>query len=492
MSEFNYKQWLVENKVGPYSKDLKESGTGDAPFNFNKAAIESASGDKISHTEEDDYGRPIYWSTKNPNVTYYISDDDQIIKYDGETGERYPIGDLKNYDEPDFDIEPDTDADYEEPVDRNIQSDYNDGEFWEGKEEVKEWIGMDPEDSHAMHLINKLRDLKGDNKINDANFKKAENYINKNAYDLYYDFSDPERALKHVLKAIKSGVSYGKDYSVGDVASEVQKLADQLVADGKYKPEQAKRVVAYAAKHQDDLFNRLDAPMQWFNASAQATQQGKGTKTNELYHPDDPAGWDSAAARGEDDDYEEEEGEQLTADDVKDILSSELTPEEMKESRIRDTTYGYVEFRYGYWEGLIPQNVTNVLEAHFDVKENNVDSDEGRLYYLELRPKQNKGIGSEQHQMGEYYDKNALQNQAHDLDSDRGWSFSADWDDSNFESDQKEYLKKLAWVLKQKGASNQEIKKVFKDSYLLGKDRIRKSYYDIYQDVKNWSKRKPN
>ena len=67
-------------------------------------------------------------------MTYYISDDDQIIKYDGETGERYPVGDLKSYDDPDFDIEPDTDADYEEPIDRNIQSDYDDGEFWEGKE----------------------------------------------------------------------------------------------------------------------------------------------------------------------------------------------------------------------------------------------------------------------------------------------------------------------------------------------------------------------
>jgi len=134
MREFNYTSWMQQNRVGPYSKTLNE---GDAPFDFNKSAIESATGDKISHTEEDDYGRPIYWSTKNPNVTYYINDDDQIIKYDGETGERYPIGDLKSYDDPEFDIEPDTDADYEEPRDDfDMAGDYNDGEFWEGKEKL--------------------------------------------------------------------------------------------------------------------------------------------------------------------------------------------------------------------------------------------------------------------------------------------------------------------------------------------------------------------
>jgi hypothetical protein len=87
-------------------------------LDFNKAAIEAATGDKISHTEEDDYGEPIYWSTENPYVNYYISSDGQIIKYDGKTGERYPVGDLKNNNEPsNDDYEPDTDADYEEPRD---------------------------------------------------------------------------------------------------------------------------------------------------------------------------------------------------------------------------------------------------------------------------------------------------------------------------------------------------------------------------------------
>jgi len=128
-------------------KSVKES---DEPQDFEKSAIESASGDKISHTEKDDYDRTIYWSTKNPNVTYYIGSDDQIIKYDGETGERFPIGDLRHYDEPtdDYDYEPDTDADYEEPRDYGFD-DYNDGEFWEGKggDPDKEWDEEEEEDT---------------------------------------------------------------------------------------------------------------------------------------------------------------------------------------------------------------------------------------------------------------------------------------------------------------------------------------------------------
>jgi hypothetical protein len=70
-------------------------------YDFVRSAIESASGDKISYTEEDDYGRTIYWSTKNPNVNYFIGMggefEGKIYLYNGETGERYPIGDLKHY-----------------------------------------------------------------------------------------------------------------------------------------------------------------------------------------------------------------------------------------------------------------------------------------------------------------------------------------------------------------------------------------------------------
>lgn len=91
----------VVNKIK--SGDVNEN-IGNAehePFaGFYEKAIESASGDKISHTEEDDYGRTIYWSTKNPNVTYYIGDNHKIIKYDGKTGKSSAIGDINDYDEP--------------------------------------------------------------------------------------------------------------------------------------------------------------------------------------------------------------------------------------------------------------------------------------------------------------------------------------------------------------------------------------------------------
>jgi len=138
---------ILKNKSIIVESAIKEN------FDFNKASIESASGDKISHTEEDDYGQPIYWSTKNPNVNYYIGSDEQIIKYDGETGERYIIGDLRNYDEPsNDDYEPDTDADYEEPRDDfDMAGDYNDGEFWEGQ-------GEGDEDAMYDAMIKKIED----------------------------------------------------------------------------------------------------------------------------------------------------------------------------------------------------------------------------------------------------------------------------------------------------------------------------------------------
>ena len=85
---------ILKNKSIIVETTVKED------FDFNKAAIESATGDKISHIEYDDYDEKIYWSTKNPYVNYYIDSDEQIIKYDGKTGERYPVGDLRNYDEP--------------------------------------------------------------------------------------------------------------------------------------------------------------------------------------------------------------------------------------------------------------------------------------------------------------------------------------------------------------------------------------------------------
>lgn len=71
----------------------------DPGFDFHKAAIESASGDKVEKREEDEEGEPLYFSLTNDYVNYYIGSGDKIIKYDAETGERYSIGNLKDYED---------------------------------------------------------------------------------------------------------------------------------------------------------------------------------------------------------------------------------------------------------------------------------------------------------------------------------------------------------------------------------------------------------
>jgi hypothetical protein len=110
--EINIPAWIQdhitnsENFIDQASQGYHEYENGgheemNEEYNFEQSAIESASGDKISHTEEDDYGRTVYWSTKNPNVNYFIGQggefEGKIYLYNGETGERYPIGDLKHY-----------------------------------------------------------------------------------------------------------------------------------------------------------------------------------------------------------------------------------------------------------------------------------------------------------------------------------------------------------------------------------------------------------
>lgn len=86
----------VEYGINPY----QEQPDMDEPqFDFVTSAIESASGDKVQKREEDDYGNPLYWSLTNRHIVYSIGGDneDDIILYNGKTGERYPIGNLKNY-----------------------------------------------------------------------------------------------------------------------------------------------------------------------------------------------------------------------------------------------------------------------------------------------------------------------------------------------------------------------------------------------------------
>jgi hypothetical protein len=102
----NAENYIYQAAKGYHESDAQMDDKAGAEemneeYDFVRSAIESASGDKISHTEEDDYGRTIYWSTKNPNVNYFVGMggefEGKIYLYNGETGERYPIGDLKHY-----------------------------------------------------------------------------------------------------------------------------------------------------------------------------------------------------------------------------------------------------------------------------------------------------------------------------------------------------------------------------------------------------------
>jgi hypothetical protein len=95
-------------------------------FDHEKAAIESASGEEVVQREFDDYDRPLYWSLANDYVNYYIGDGDNgpmIIKYNAKTGERYPIGDLKDYDA------------YGRPIDDKEVSEIDESEISEGSME---------------------------------------------------------------------------------------------------------------------------------------------------------------------------------------------------------------------------------------------------------------------------------------------------------------------------------------------------------------------
>ena len=71
-------------------------------YDFVRSAIESASGDKLKIGNDiDDYDRPVYFSDTDEYTSYFIGMggefEGKIYKYNAETGERYPIGDLKHY-----------------------------------------------------------------------------------------------------------------------------------------------------------------------------------------------------------------------------------------------------------------------------------------------------------------------------------------------------------------------------------------------------------
>lgn len=202
----------------------------DGMFNFEKSAIESASGDTISHVEEDDYGRPIYWSTKYPEVTYFIGSGDQIIKYDGKSGERYPIGDLKHYDtNPDmgdeFSLEED---DYTIPAnadsgDTNANGDIN---------EMKEGLHTPPLQATGQ-TIQQVEGLNRFSVLSPTERDQLAEYIRSVK-------TIKEEISKLVSKAKKDGVRSSNESMGGDRTNMVMTSSTVSEADDKIKKIEAK------------------------------------------------------------------------------------------------------------------------------------------------------------------------------------------------------------------------------------------------------------
>lgn len=97
--------------------------------------------------------------------------------------------------------------------------------------------------------------------------------------------------------------------------------------------------------------------------------------------------YDMGTPSGDTDSMNIAEAEGLSAVEVIDTLSKELSPEHMKLTRIQDTKRGYVEFRWDYWDPA-PEEVVDILDKHYDVRmEEDDDMDTGRYMWYELRPK---------------------------------------------------------------------------------------------------------
>ncbi len=124
MSEFNYTEWMQQNKVGPYKKySLKESYPGNDKWyeEFQTAILAMGLGGEAE-----------------ARVMKALDHTDPITQYGSMTAPeaaRDFVSDLGIVSADDYD---DYDADYEEPRDDfEMAGDFNDGEFWEGKEDDK-------------------------------------------------------------------------------------------------------------------------------------------------------------------------------------------------------------------------------------------------------------------------------------------------------------------------------------------------------------------
>lgn len=432
MSEFNYTDWMQQNKVGPYTKaSLKEShGANDKWYEDFENGLRNL----VTNNYIDKYSYKYYMDALD-----HVDPMDNYSHLSGHDAAKEFVDDLRTQSAMDKD-----------------------------REKFKRETGL--RESESDKIFQKYA----------PTLLKALTMRSENPEDI-----DAHDAVKKVLETIASAL--GLDSSLPFMEDEY--------FSGQYSPKEA---LEYAKEMFHDWKNEKGAGLEELDPRIRA-EKGIDEEWDSPYD----GGSDDLTAMGKKPNYQDPyylatavadahpELKKLKSGDVVTFQRAALNyaAELMKAGGESDTVQ--INLINGYADEDWPSDFITALNKELmevrEWEEGDEEEDEEEPYENDMDnldttlPKESS--------VDEYYDKDALQSQAFDLDRDRSLSFSADWDDSNFESDQKEYLKKLAWVLRQKGASDQEIKKVFKDSYLLGKDRIRKSYYDIYQNVKDWKKK---
>ena len=363
---------ILKNKSIIVETTVKED------FDFTKSAIESATGDKISHTEEDDFGETIYWSTKNPNVTYYIGSDEQIIKYDGETGERYVIGDLRNYDEPsNDDYEPDTDADYEEPRDDfDMAGGYNDGEFWEGKGEG------DEDEIDAM--IKKMEDEKAgeeavkaqyDEELNEAKKPNVEKDEDENLEEVTLGiFMEhacfPEKSYEEIEKIVKKNIKKNSNYYTNYKLTGIRDYELETMDSSKPEDHQMKFYTEKTAVDTARGMQKVKMPKK------EEKKKLKEARFNVIGEPNEVA---------------KQVMQFVDGNDTLKALSDDIEIQQTSDPN-------EALLRFQYWDAL-PGEAIEKLKLQFDVQpDSDFDEDTGNIIFYRLTPLRrnygNKDLGA--------------------------------------------------------------------------------------------------
>jgi len=344
-------------------------------LDFNKAAIESATGDKISHTEEDDFGEPIYWSTENPYVNYYIGGEgnNQIIKYDGKTGERYPVGDLRNYDEPsNDDYEPDTDADYEEPRDDfDMAGDYNDGEFWEGKGEEDEELGA---------MVKKMEDEKAGEEEVKSQYDLGEELNEAKKKEDKVEYSKQQANPTELRLGIRTELECDSDMEL-DKAKEI--AYKNIIKDPIYY---TKLKLSGVEAHPKKVKGEKEVPAKKKKETIQLVDLVNGMQKVKMPKKEEKKKLKEARFNviGEPNEVAKQAMQFVDGNNTLKALSDDIVIQQTSDPN-------EALLRFGYWDAL-PSEAVEKLKLQFNVeKDSDSDEDTGEIIFYRLTPLRNFG-----------------------------------------------------------------------------------------------------